>query len=106
MMNGDRDVADNEKINGWTVEDVSDASGPALILSKKGRGPLVVTYNEDMDRDVLMEYATTRILEAEINDAGDKVPDQLQEKYDRHVEDSRDNQLTRETKRRRAEQRK
>lgn len=99
-------MADNTKINGWTVEDSGDQSGPALILTKKGRGPLVVTYNVGMDRDVLLEYATTRILEADINDAGDKVPADLKEKYDRHIEDSRDNQLMRETKRRRDEKRK
>ncbi|MGI8548108.1 MAG: hypothetical protein ACR2M1_12390 [Gemmatimonadaceae bacterium] len=94
-----------EKIRDWTLTDMNDAQGPALMLERKGRAPVVITYNEGMDREVLLEYATTRMLEAEVRDAGKKVPKALQDAYDQQIEDSRDAQAGRETKRRRAEQR-
>ena len=95
----------SEKIHGWNVTDGDDGGGPTLMLEKKGRSPLVMAYNEGMEREVLLEYAATRILEAELRDAGDTASQTLRDTYDQHVEDSRDNQLGRETKRRRAEER-
>ncbi len=92
----------SEKIHGWTVTDADDAT---LMLEKKGRSPLVMAYQDGMEREVLLEYAATRILEAELRDAGDDVPQALQDEHDDHLETSQGNQLMRETARRRAERR-
>lgn len=109
-----------DKIREWVITDVEDEQGPGLVLEKPGRAPLVMAYEPGMERDVLIEYATTRVLEAEIRDAGGvmfdvgadgqvigdtgRAPTALLDDYRHHVEDSRFNQGARERLRRRAEQ--
>lgn len=95
----------HKTIRDWTLTDTDGHDGPVLTLTKDGRAPLIITYEPGMDREVLLEYATTRVFEAEIHDAGDNVPSTLQADHDDHLETSRDKQLMRETARRRAERR-
>ncbi len=95
----------HKTIRDWTLTDTDGHDGPVLTLTKAGRAPLIVNYEPGMDREVLLEYATTRAFEAEIRDAGDDVPQALQADHDDHLETSRDKQFMRETARRRAERR-
>lgn len=55
------------EINGWTVTPMDDR--PNAIEMRKGkRSPLIMEYQEGMVDDVVLEYATLRIVQAEMED--------------------------------------
>lgn len=89
-------MAKTTKIRDWTMTDSGDNE---VTLTTGDRLPLIITHEPDMDREVLIEYATTRTMEAEIADAGSDAPADLQREYDRHVAVSRANQQHREQQR-------
>lgn len=65
-------------IQGWTMTAVENV--PDTVELRKGeRAPLVINYEPGMDPDVLKEYATTRVMQAELEDearriVGDDIP--------------------------------
>lgn len=89
-------MAKTTKIRDWTMTDSGDNE---VTLTKGNRLPLIITHEPGMDREVLIEYATTRTMEAEITDAGAEASDALQRAHDRHMAVSRANQQHREQQR-------
>jgi hypothetical protein len=97
------------KIRDWTVHRIDDET---VEIRKDDRAPLFMAHETGMDEEVLTEYIQTRVLEAELADAGatglDVSPDGelvgefgkatkiLQETYLNHVLDSRLNQEMRQ----------
>lgn len=58
-------------VSGWTVT-ASDLTGPAgepVVEITKGERTLIMVHEPGMDPAVVHEYATTRSLEAEVEDA-------------------------------------
>ena len=107
-------MAKTTTIRGWTLRDDGENR---VTLTTGDRPPLIIDHEPGMSRDVLIEYATTRVLEAELRDAGmtvdtttgaitnrDDLPAALLRDYERHVAVSRANQAQRENLRRIADE--
>jgi hypothetical protein len=92
-------MAKKETIHGWAVEPGKNGDNPALRLTKSGRNFMVVVGEKGIKPEVLREYATTRVLEAEVA-AGETGAEQ---KLANHMQVSRANQAAREAARRVAE---